>query len=152
MNTSPIITSSPVTNNATNVAPVIELSPKPVFVPMLVPRAHAAAANGNTQRDAAVIAHHAAVERLYTDARTSLVGAALRYVDDRDDAEDVVHEAFAVLLESPRRKPTRAALWCIVRDLARERRAERVRSEAYEEEDDVIEDAAGAWLERALRG
>jgi hypothetical protein len=151
MNTSTIITNSTVNNADTTVGPVIGLAPKPVFVPMLVPRAHAA--NGNAQRDAELLAHHDAVERLYTDARESLVGAALRYVDDRDDADDVVQEAFAVLLESPRRKPTRAALWCIVRDLARERRAERSLRDTYrEEEDDFNEDAAGAWLRRALSG
>src|SRR5438552_967638 len=96
---------------------------RPLRSAAVTPRACPLRTRVESQRDALLIAHNDAVGRLYKEQFESLLKAALRYVD-RDDAADVVHEAFAELLASPSRKPTRAAAWCIVRDVARERRAE----------------------------
>jgi DNA-directed RNA polymerase specialized sigma24 family protein len=138
MNTSMNIVANPIANQ------------QPTFLPMLAPRQRAA--NDHTKHDAEIVAHRDAVERVYREAFESLRKYALRYVEDPTDAADVVHEAFALLLDSPRRKPTRAAAWCIVRDLARGRRAERASTEAYVEGEDFDDDLAGAWLKRALGG
>jgi Sigma-70 region 2 len=121
-------------------------------VSIVGPVARGRAANGNSGGDPETVARRRAVEELYTSARPALVHAARRLVSSADDARDIVQEAFVVLLGSPTRKVTRAALWCIARDLARERRAEEAVTEAYVEGDAAGESEAGEWLERVLGG
>ena len=102
--------------------------------------------------NAEALSRRDAVARLYSDGLESLIGTAVRYVGNRDEAEDVVHEAMAILLESPRRKPTREAAWCIVRDLARDRRAQLAQTDEYTEGDPSEGSDKAQWLTRALSG
>jgi hypothetical protein len=149
MNTSTNLPTSNVSVSR-NLTVVSSVPAAPSLIARPVPRAPAA--NANTARDAEILARRRAVEELYTGSRAALVRAAQRLVGSPDEASDVVQEAFAVLLESPTRKLTRAAAWCIVRDLARERRAEAAMTDAYVEDNDAVMNEAGAWLERVLGG
>jgi hypothetical protein len=147
MNTSSRI--PPVAPELTLVPPI---HPAPQVAPLPIPIPRPRAANANAGCDAEQTERHRTIADLYANARKPLTRAAIRVVGSAADADDVVHEAFAVLLADPRRKPTRSTVWCIVRDLARGRRAELAMTEPYVEGDAAIGSAAGAWLEEALGG
>lgn len=109
------------------------------------------AANTNAVKDE-VLDHRAVVERLYRELAPKLRLAAERIIDNPSDADDVVQEAFAELLSRSEKTPTRAAVYAIVRDLARGRRAERANWDEYVEDEEPLHDDAAAWLSRALQG
>jgi DNA-directed RNA polymerase specialized sigma24 family protein len=109
------------------------------------PAQKACAANGNDRSSA--------IAQLYTTHHAALTLAARRYAATKADADDAVQEAFAILLASPTRAPTRSTLWAIVRDVCSDRAAQLARSDSYADEDDEGDDelhAARAWIGRAL--
>jgi DNA-directed RNA polymerase specialized sigma24 family protein len=105
------------------------------------PAPQARAANGNDRS--------AAIAQLYATHHAALTLAARRYADTKADADDAVQEAFAILLASPTRAPTRSTLWAIVRDVCADRAAQLARSDRYVGEDDEGDDEvhpARTWL------
>lgn len=143
--------------NTTTLPPSIrpELSIVPTAAPkasLLVPVPRARLANANAARDAELLARRGEIEALYTAERASLTHAARRLVESGAEASDIVQEAFTVLLESPNRKATRGAAWCVVRDLARDRRAEEAKTDPYVEDEEDLRSEAAAWLEQVLGG
>ncbi len=123
----------------------------PPFQPLLARPVPAANGNGHAASEARD--RREIVELLYKKHYDSLFRVALKRVDHIDDAKDAVHEAVFTLMTSPNRKPTRGALFAIVRSVCRERSIVAAAHDEYVDDacDDDYESAAG-WLTRTLSG
>jgi hypothetical protein len=123
----------------------------PPFLPLLARPVTAANRNGHSADEA--LDRREIVGLLYKKHFDSLLRVALRRVDDIADAKDAIQEAVLILMTSPNRKPTRGALFAVMRSVCSERNVVLAADDEYVDDrcDEDYESAAG-WLTRALSG
>jgi DNA-directed RNA polymerase specialized sigma24 family protein len=123
----------------------------PCLVTVVTSPARPANTNGKARPDVAT--RNREIADLYNTHAQKLVATAARHLRSKAEADDVVQEAFTILLESPARTANRGALWAIVRDLSRERMSNHANTVPFV--DDDLQDAdelhpCRRWVGRLL--